>query len=182
MRSNASPPRRPSVLRSLFRGPLLSCLAQRKVIMGSLPGFADNITRGLAGRFWVGFTKPRSAIIDRFAGHPFVRRMFARLPRVLFPIPPPFGHVIAFDVTGRVVGRHQDANPKYPETTGATEIETGLYVHSLTADSIGFLDRSPRSKPVFTCTARPPIRPVFSIGRPCVRTWAACLTVAAPNG
>lgn len=112
-----------------------------EAIVEGMSGFPDNLTRGLDGRYWIGFTKPRSKILERLADKPYARKIIARLPPSLFPVPPPFGHIVAIDVDGNVLARYQDADPGYPDTTGATETGDGLYVHSLHARGLGRLAR-----------------------------------------
>jgi sugar lactone lactonase YvrE len=111
-----------------------------QVIVDNLPGFPDNLTRSADGRLWTGLTKPRSPLIDRMAPHPWLRSVVLRLPRALWPVPPAYGHVIAFDEDGRVVADLQDPAGRLPETSGATEHQGRLYVQSLHAASLGYLD------------------------------------------
>ena len=109
------------------------------VLLDNLPGFPDNLMRGRDGRIWVGLAKPRNALADRLAGHPFVRRIVLRLPRFLWPIPEPYGHIVAFTDDGRIVDDLQDPSGAYPETTGATQLPGRLYVQSLHAKKLGWL-------------------------------------------
>lgn len=109
------------------------------VLLDNLPGFPDNLTRGADGRFWTGFTKPRSAAIDGMSGRPWLRSLTLRLPKALWPVPAAYGHVIAFDEQGRVLLDLQDPSGKLPETSGATEHDGILYVQSLHADAFGVL-------------------------------------------
>lgn len=112
------------------------------VLLDNLPGFPDNLTRGEDGRYWTGFTKPRSAAIDAMSGRPWLRALTLRLPRVLWPVPPVYGHVIAFDEDGRVLLDLQDPTGKLPETSGATEQGGRLYLQSLHAPAVGVLPLS----------------------------------------
>ncbi len=109
------------------------------VLLDNLPGFPDNVTRGADGRFWTGFTKPRSAAIDGMSGKPWLRALTLRLPKSLWPVPATYGHVIAFDDQGHVLLDLQDPSGKLPETSGATERDGVLYVQSLHADAFGVL-------------------------------------------
>ena len=109
------------------------------VVIDNLPGFPDNLTRGADGRYWTGFTKPRSATIDKIAGKPWLRALTLRLPRSLWPVPPAYGHVIAFDEQGKVLLDLQDPAGRLPETSGATEHDGQLYVQSLHATTFGVL-------------------------------------------
>lgn len=110
-----------------------------KVLIDNLPGFPDNLTRGEDGRIWVGLTKPRSKVIDIAADMPWIRSLTLRLPRILWPVPKAYGHLVAFDEEGRIVDDLQDPAGGYPETTAATELHGRLFVQSLHANGIGWL-------------------------------------------
>jgi sugar lactone lactonase YvrE len=112
-----------------------------RIVFDNLPGYPDNLMRGLDGRIWVGLTKPRSPLVDRMAAKPLLREMTLRLPRSLWPIPQAYGHVFAFTEDGRVVADWQDPSGAYPETTAITETPDRLYVQSLHARALGWLPR-----------------------------------------
>ena len=112
------------------------------VLFDNLPGYPDNLMRGLDGKIWLGFAKPRNAMIDDMADQPFVRRLVLRLPRALWPIPTAYGHVMAFTEDGKVVADLQDPSGAYPETTGVTETADRLYIQSLHAKGLGWLPKS----------------------------------------
>jgi len=95
--------------------------------------------RGLDGRIWLGFAKPRGAAVDHMAGKPWLRNLTLRLPRFLWPVPPAYGHVIAFDENGKILIDLQDPSGQYPETTGVTETSERLYIQSLHAHGIGWM-------------------------------------------
>lgn len=116
--------------------------SQARVVLSNLPGYPDNLMRGNQGRIWVGLTKPRSALVDKMAAAPWLRKMTLRLPKFLWPVPPAYGHVLAFDETGRVVADLQDPAGRYPETSGALEVGGRLIVQSLHAHDIGWLPGS----------------------------------------
>jgi sugar lactone lactonase YvrE len=115
--------------------------AQATVLLDNLPGNPDNLMRGLDGRIWLGFAKPRSAVVDALADKPFLREVTVRLPRALWPVPKPYGHVIAFTEDGKVVADLQDPTGAYPETTAVTETPDRLYIQSLHAKALGWLPR-----------------------------------------
>jgi sugar lactone lactonase YvrE len=110
-----------------------------RVILDNLPAFPDNLTKGQAGRYWVGLPKARSALADALAPWPFLRAASFRLPHFLLPVPKPYGHALAFNEQGQVVADLQDPSGSYPEVTGITELDGVLYVHSLVAPSLGIL-------------------------------------------
>jgi sugar lactone lactonase YvrE len=113
--------------------------AQASVLLDNLPGYPDNLMRGLHGKIWLGFAKPRNPTIDTMAHKPWLRSLTLRLPRVLWPIPKAYGHVIAFTEDGKVVADLQDPSGAYPETTAITETPDRLYVQSLHAHGLGWL-------------------------------------------
>ncbi len=112
---------------------------QAAVVLDNLPGYPDNLMRGLDGRIWLGLVKPRNPNADAMAGKPWLRRLTLRLPRALWPVPRAYGHVMAFTEDGRVVADLQDPSGAYPETTGVTETRDRLYVQSLHAHGLGWL-------------------------------------------
>jgi sugar lactone lactonase YvrE len=124
-------------------------IADAQVLLDNLPGYPDNLMRGLDGRLWVGFTKPRGAFIDDNAARPWVRALALRLPSSMWPVPPAYGHVFAFDESGRVLADLQDPSGAYPEATSVTETADRLYIQSLHAKSLGW-----RTKQGLGLTAR----------------------------
>lgn len=114
-----------------------------KVLIDNLPGYPDNLMRGENGRIWVGLTKPRSPVIDAAAQHPILRSITLRLPRALWPVPKAYGHVFAFDDSGRIVADLQDPSGAYPETTAITEADGKWFVQSLHAHDIGWMPALP---------------------------------------
>jgi sugar lactone lactonase YvrE len=109
------------------------------VLFDNLPGYPDNLMRGLDGKIWLGFAKPRNPTIDKMAGKPVLRALTLRLPRALWPIPKAYGHVMAFTEDGKVVADLQDPSGAYPETTAVTETRDRLYIQSLHAKGLGWL-------------------------------------------
>lgn len=109
------------------------------ILLRDLPGYPDNLMRGRDGRIWLGLAKPRGSAIDDMAEKPWLRSITLRLPRVLWPVPPAYGHVLAFNEAGKILADLQDPTGQYPETTGVTETEDRLYIQSLHAHGIGWL-------------------------------------------
>lgn len=116
-------------------------LPQARVLLDNLPGYPDNLMRGMDGRIWLGFAKPRGATVDKLADKPFMRKVTLRLPRSMWPVPPAYGHVIAFSEDGKIVADYQDPTGQYPETTGVTETADRLYIQSLHAPSLGWMEK-----------------------------------------
>lgn len=113
-----------------------------KVLIDNLPGYPDNLTRGLDGRFWMGLAGPRNDL-DAMAERPYLRKVILRLPRVLWPVPKSYGHVIAFTEEGKVLADLQDPSGNAPLTTGVTETPERLYIHSVDATSLEWLPPHP---------------------------------------
>lgn len=113
--------------------------SQAGILIDNLPGYPDNLMRGKEGRIWVGLVKPRNPTVDGMAEKPFLRRLTLRLPRSMWPVPVPYGHVVAFLEDGTIVASLQDPTGAYPETTAITETEDRLYIQSLHAPDLGWL-------------------------------------------
>jgi sugar lactone lactonase YvrE len=113
--------------------------AEASVLLENLPGYPDNLMRGLDGKIWMGLVKPRNPTVDKLAAQPWLRSLTLRLPRALWPIPKTYGHVVAFTEDGKVVADLQDPSGTYPETTAITETKDRLYVQSLHAQGLGWL-------------------------------------------
>jgi sugar lactone lactonase YvrE len=111
------------------------------VLLDNLPGYPDNLMRGLDGKIWLGLAKPRNPVIDKMSTQPLLRKMTLRLPRALWPIPKAYGHVVAFTEDGKIVADLQDPSGAYPETTAVTETADRLYVQSLHAKTLGWLPK-----------------------------------------
>ena len=111
------------------------------VLLDNLPGYPDNLMRGLDGKIWMGLAKPRNPVIDKMGPQPFLRKVTLRLPRALWPIPKAYGHVMAFTEDGKIVADLQDPSGSYPETTAVTETTDRLYIQSLHAKGLGWLPK-----------------------------------------
>ena len=116
---------------------------QATVLLDNLPGYPDNLMRGLDGKIWMGFAKPRNPTADAMADKPWLRRLTLRLPRAFWPVPRSYGHVVAFTEDGKIVADLQDPSGAYPETTAITETRDRLYVQSLHAHGLGWLPNKP---------------------------------------
>lgn len=111
-------------------------------LIENLPGFPDNLSAGLDGRFWLALISPRNKLVDQLAGTPFVRTMIQRLPTFVRPKAVSYGHVVAIDGTGKVLASLQDPDGTYRLTTGAVEARDYIYVGSLVMPSLGRLPKA----------------------------------------
>ena len=111
-------------------------------LIENLPGFPDNLSAGLDGRFWLALISPRNTLVDQLSDAPFARRMIQRLPTFVRPKAVAYGHVVAIDGAGRVLASLQDPDGRYRLTTGATEARDYIYVGSLVMPALGQLPKS----------------------------------------
>ncbi|KFI07171.1 SMP-30/gluconolactonase/LRE family protein [Massilia sp. BSC265] len=111
-----------------------------RVLLDNLPAYPDNLSRGLNGRIWLGLAGQRN-VLDQMADRPFLRRMILRIPRFMWSMPKPFGHVLAFTEDGTVVADLQDPTGQSPTTTGATETADRLYIHNVDGKRLDWLPR-----------------------------------------
>ncbi|MGC1869836.1 MAG: SMP-30/gluconolactonase/LRE family protein [Acidobacteriaceae bacterium] len=114
--------------------------SQAKVLLDNLPGFPDNIKRGLDGRLWLGIPNPRIPALDELAAQPARRKELMQAPPAQWPQPKQYGHVVAFDEDGNILIDLQDPAGKVL-TMGATETGDGLYIQSQRSPEIGYLDK-----------------------------------------
>ncbi|UXI70143.1 SMP-30/gluconolactonase/LRE family protein [Tahibacter amnicola] len=115
---------------------------QASVLLDNLPGFPDNLLRGRDGRVWLGLASPRLALLDDMSDAPALRKLLLRLPPVMRPPPPPYGHAIAFTDDGTIVEDLQDPTGAFPEVTGITETDERRYVQSLNPMGLAWLERT----------------------------------------
>jgi sugar lactone lactonase YvrE len=109
----------------------------------NLPGYPDNLTRGPDGRIWLGLAGQRNDL-DKMAQSPSLRRLALRIPRPLWPVPPPYGHVLAFAEDGKILTDLQDPTGKSPLVTGVTEAADRMYLRNVNATSIGWMALEPQ--------------------------------------
>ena len=107
-----------------------------EVILDNLPGFPDNLHRGQAGRYWLGLTAPRVAVLDIFSNHPYLRTVMQRFPAFLRPQAVHYGVILAISDQGDVLHNWQDPTGAVFTTTGAFETAQYVFVASLTNDFI----------------------------------------------
>lgn len=121
----------------------LSLSGEKKIteLVGELPAFPDNITKGLDGKYWVGLVSPRNGMLDSISNKPFLRDMVQNLPKFMRPKATYYGHVFAFDEEGNIVESLQDKTGRYPTNTSVFETTDYLYIGSLLATKLGRLKK-----------------------------------------
>lgn len=112
-----------------------------ETILQNLPGFPDNVTNGLSGKFWISLIKPRNKDLDNLSSYPFLRKVATRLLPVYHPVQDPYAHIIAIDAYGKIIHNFQNPNPSYLDITTAKETEHFLYLGSLTEKHIGRISK-----------------------------------------
>lgn len=111
-------------------------------IIENLPGFPDNISTGLEGRFWMALISPRNKLVDNLSEKPFLRKVIQRMPKFIRPRATAYGHIIAIDGNGRVLKDLQDPKTGYPQNTSVTETKEFLYIGSLVSPVMAYLVKS----------------------------------------
>ena len=116
-----------------------------ETVLGNLPGFPDNITKGMEGRFWISLIKPRNKDLDNLSNYPFFRKIAVRLLPIYHPEPDPYAHIIAIDGQGNILHNLQNSQPNYTNITTAKESDNYYYFGSLSEDSIGRIPKQNRN-------------------------------------
>lgn len=110
-------------------------------VLENLPGFPDNISLGLDGRYWVALFAPRNALLDALSARPFLRKAIVRIPRALRPQAADYGHVFAMSGDGQVINDRQDPRGAFPRMTDVLETERYLFIGSLQGKTLARVPR-----------------------------------------
>lgn len=114
-----------------------------EIFIDNLPGFPDNLSSTGEGRFWVALFTVRNPTMDQLHPRPFLKNMLARLPKMAWPKPAPYGFVLEIDEAGNILRSLQDPGGEHLHTiTSVKEINGQLYMGSLYNDRIGVLPLS----------------------------------------
>lgn len=106
----------------------------------NLPGFPDNITFNGTDTYWLALAAgpKHRASRDPLLPKPFLRKLFWRLPKFMWPEMPEGGYILGIDLHGNVKYNLQDPDGEfYPNTTSAIESNGMLYIGSHKTDGIG---------------------------------------------
>jgi sugar lactone lactonase YvrE len=108
------------------------------VFADNLPGYPDGVASDGRGTFWAAIFTVRNPAADRLQPRPWTKRVLAKLPSFLWPRPEPYGLVLAFDESGRLLRSLHDPGGEHlsPITSVQPEGEF-LYLGTLTGDWIG---------------------------------------------
>jgi len=111
------------------------------VFADGLPGHPDNLSFNGRDLFWVAFPAVRSAVFDRLAPWPGVRKLLLRLPESWVQVvPPPLGWVAGLGMDGQARYSFQDRLGGYTDVTSVNEYGGKLYLGSLTMSAVATLD------------------------------------------
>ena len=114
-------------------------LGEEDIFIDNLPGFPDGISSNGRDRFWLSLVTPRQALFDRtLLPHPFLRKVVARLPKLLQPAPQRYSFVLGLNLSGGIVENLQNGSPDcFAEIANAVERNGTLYFGSIGEDTIG---------------------------------------------
>lgn len=108
------------------------------IFIDNLPGFPDNISSNQKGTFWLALFTIRNPTMDKMHPSSFAKKQLAKLPKVFWPKPAPYGFVLAMNEQGEIVESLQDSTGTHlKEITSAQEYNGYLYLGSLHNDRIG---------------------------------------------
>lgn len=108
------------------------------IFIDNLPGFADGVSRGTEGQFWVAMFTVRNDTADSLHPRPWLKRVLAKLPSFVWPQPEPVGFVLELDENGQILESLQDPGGQVVnEVTSVHEYDGTLYFGTLRGDRIG---------------------------------------------
>lgn len=111
------------------------------IFIDNLPGFPDGVSSNKKGTFWLALFTVRNPLMDALHPYPSLKNLMARLPKVLWPKPEPYGLVLKLNEQGEIVESLQDPSGEHLyAVTSAQEHQGKLYLGSLYNNRIGVLD------------------------------------------
>lgn len=113
----------------------------QRTVIENLPGFPDNLSLAPDGHLWLGLVSPRSALLDKLADKPFVRKIVQRLPAFVRPQAQHYGSVVKVSTDGAVITQLQDPSGVIHTTTGVAESDSRLYISRLHGDFLVAVDK-----------------------------------------
>lgn len=109
-----------------------------EIFFDNLPGFPDNISSNGKGTFWLALFTVRNKAADMLHRFPFLKAQLAKLPKIFWPKPKPYGLVLALDEHGKIIrSLHDYTGSHLKEITSVREYGGYLYLGSLNNDRIG---------------------------------------------
>lgn len=126
-----------TIRRHVLTGPRAG---RSELLVGDLPGYPDNISRGSDGLIWVTIASPRDPVLERIMRGPrLLRRLAWRLPDALQPRVRRTVRVLAIDDGGSVVHDLTADASAYHMVTGVREHHGQVWLGSLEESAIAVL-------------------------------------------
>ena len=111
---------------------------QTDIFIDNLPGFPDGISSNRKDKFWLALVTPRDEGLDKLLPHPFLRKVVARLPKLLQPAPKRYSFVLGLDTNGHAINNLQNGSADcYAEIANAVEHNGALYFGSIGESTVG---------------------------------------------
>ena len=108
------------------------------IFIDRLPGFPDGVSANRQGTFWVALFTVRNPLMDSLHPSPWAKSNLAKLPKMFWPKPAPYGLVVALDEQGRAVRSLHDPGGRHvSHITSVEEVDGRLYLGNLDLDWIG---------------------------------------------
>ncbi len=108
------------------------------IFIDRLPGFPDGVSANRRGTFWVAMFTVRNPLMEALHPSPWAKSNLAKLPKLLWPKPEPYGLVLALDEQGQVVrSLHDPGGEHVAHITSVEEVDGHLYLGNLDLDWIG---------------------------------------------
>jgi sugar lactone lactonase YvrE len=110
-------------------------------LVGDLPGYPDNLSRGTDGLLWVAIASPLDPVVERLMTGPRVLRKLAwRLPQPVRPKPKRTVRVMALDDAGATVHDRSLAASGFHMATGVREHGGRVWLGSLQESAVAVFD------------------------------------------
>ncbi|WP_107774543.1 SMP-30/gluconolactonase/LRE family protein [Nocardioides sediminis] len=127
-----------TVVRRWLQGPRAG---ERDLLVGDLPGYPDNISRGSDGLIWVTIGSPTDPVVERLQRAPLLlRRAVTRIPQRFQPAPAQTIRVQAYDDDGTLVHDVDLDEPGYHMVTGVREHAGRVWMGSLHEPAVAVHD------------------------------------------
>lgn len=116
-------------------------LGDGDVLVGGLPGYPDNISRGSDGLVWVTIASPPDPVLGLLQrSHPLARGAALRLPEALKPSPRRTARVMAYDDAGTLVHDLEADAGEWHMATGVREHDGRVWLGSLVEPAVAWID------------------------------------------
>mgnify|MGYP001546083953 CR=1 FL=1 len=116
----------------LLRYWLQGARAGQHEVFAELPGYPDNLSMSAEGLLWVALASSHNPLLDKIHKLPlFMRKLIARLPESLQPVPEKLAWAMALDAQGRIVHDCRWKDGGYSMVTGVCQRQGTVYLGSM---------------------------------------------------